>query len=195
MSPDQGALALRLTGSVVGGYRAVEHGLFALAGRWAATASPPAGLFYFEVAQEHAWHAELFEARLPRAAGFDPEALTAAPPAGAALLDALSALDPPGGPGALAGYVRVALPRLVAGYRTHLERLAPVADRPLARALTLVLADERAAAERGEALLQTELTGPSGSAAAQTAAAVESAVLLARAGPGPGLGDLPAVGD
>lgn len=136
-----------------GAYTWVEQRLFALSGAWAAAPGLPdvARVHLFEASAQHAWHAELWAARLPVLAGVDPDELTRpAGPGAAALFDAL-------GPGAgaasagrdvagaatrfLAGLTGVVLPRLLASYHDFSLHLVPVSDGPTIRALALVVAD------------------------------------------------------
>ncbi len=160
------ALAFGIAAELYGAYCWLERRLYELTGAWAGEAAPPEVQIHLdEVSWQHAWHSELWSARLPVLDGIDPEALTRpSGPAAAPLLDALAELDGP--VERLAGLYRVVLPRLLATYARHLRRGAAVADAPGMRALRLVRWDEIMSWEAGEALLQGLLTGPEEAAAA-----------------------------
>jgi hypothetical protein len=145
-----GALSLREAAVRVGAYRWVERRLFELTGSWAAAPGLPDGprLLLFEASAQHAWHAELWEARLPVLPGVDPELLTR--PVGRTVEPLLAGLSPgafdgdaeTAGRRFLVGLARAVLPLLLVSYRRFGQRLVPVADGPAIRALTLVVRDE-----------------------------------------------------
>lgn len=178
-------LTLQEAGARLGGYRWLERRLFEVTGRWAADDEVPAAQLYFDrLSTEHGWHAELWAERLPVLDGIDPEALTK-PPDGAAA-EVLARLEEAGRAPEqtvvrLAGLARVVLPRLVGTYRAHLEATTPAADRPVARALRLVLADVRPAWEEGEALLE-RLLGGAADAERAAQSQLELEILLAGTG-------------
>ncbi|MDA8314826.1 MAG: hypothetical protein M0010_06575 [Actinomycetota bacterium] len=158
-----------------GAYRWVERRLFEVTGAWAAapSLSDEAQVFCFEVSTEHAWHAELWEARLPVLAGVDRERLTR--PLGPTVEPLLARLAPetPGGTDEaagrrfLVGLARVVLPLLLVSYRGLGRRLVPVADAPAIRALTLVQRDEEEELAAAQAIVDAFLGTPE---AAQEAA-------------------------
>jgi hypothetical protein len=156
-----GALPLARAAELVGAYRWAERRVFELTGAWAAEADLPAVQIYFDrVSTDCAWHAELWEARLPVLDGWDREALTR--PAGPALGPLFDALAATGSTlGRLAGLTRVVLPRLLVTYERHLARAVPVTDGPVMRALRLVRGDELEALAEGEALLEGALLSAS----------------------------------
>jgi hypothetical protein len=164
----------------------MERRLFELTGTWAAEVTVPEAQVHFDVVSgQHAWHAELWAARLPVLDGVDPEALTRpSGPAVGPLFDALG--EPTGTVERLAGLYRVVLPRLLVTYQRNLLLAAPVADAPAVRVLRLVRRDEIEAWEAGEALLQSLLAGPEGAAAA-TAVQGRLESSLAASGVGSGL--------
>lgn len=147
-----GAPALTLQQAAVrqGAYRWVERRLFELTGAWAGAPGMPdaARVLCFEASAQHAWHADLWGARLPVLAGIDPEALTR--PLGRSIGPLLAGLAPgarevdeeTAGRRFVVGLARVVLPLLLVSYRGFGQRLAPVADKPALRALTLVVRDE-----------------------------------------------------
>lgn len=138
-----------------GAYTWAERRLFALTGSWAAAPGLPdvARVHLFEASAQHAWHAELWAARLPVLAGVDPDELVQPADAGAAaLLDALevsalegTASDPArqalGARRFLTALAGVVLPGLLASYRGFSRLLLPICDGPSIRALALVVAD------------------------------------------------------
>jgi hypothetical protein len=174
----------------VGAYRFVEHRLFEVTGAWAVAGRDAAmSVHASEMSLQHAWHAELWEARLPAVAWADHAALTTAPAAVTAVLDALAELiDPVSG---LAGLYRVVLPRLVATYEEHAARAVPVTDGPVIRALTLIRRDEADQLVAGRELLESLAGSPDARRRGDEAAEALDALLVgppglwdAEAGPG-----------
>ncbi|MGH8988932.1 MAG: hypothetical protein ACRDXC_10130 [Acidimicrobiales bacterium] len=158
---ERGALSLGEAAVRHGAFRWVEQRLFELTGAWAAAPGLPDGarVFCFEQSAAHAWHAELWEARLPVLAGVDRDQLTR--PVGVVVDPMLAGLAPhrPGGDEAVAGsrflvsLARVVLPLLLVSYRRFGARLVPVADGPAIRALRHVISDEEEELCAAEALL------------------------------------------
>ena len=204
------ALPLGRTAALVGEYRWIESALYTLLGSWVAE-MPVAGVQVHLDAQSmrHAWHAELWGERLPVLRDVDPDALTVASPATAALFAALAGAEPADdGPGAtwppadagprpqpgalprLAGLYRVVLPRLVTSYTRHLRVVAPVADGPVRRTLRLVLNDGIEDWLAGERLVQRLVTRPHDVAAVYEFQEHLESVAVA-AGAHSGLVDLP----
>jgi hypothetical protein len=165
------------TAELVGAYRWLEHRLFELTGGWALEPSTPAVQVHLsEVSLQHAWHAELWEDRLPVLASVDPAALTRPPPGAEAALAVLEAA--PDAVTRLGGLYRALLPRLLAAYDRHAATAAPVADGPVVRALTLVRRDEIDQRRAGEALLEGLWAGTDDlDRALDTARRLESALL------------------
>jgi hypothetical protein len=149
-----------------GAYRWAERRLFELSGAWAVEATSSDARIHLDVASgQHAWHAELWAARLPVLDGADHDALTRpAGPALGPLFDELAGV--PGTVARLAALSRVVLPRLIITYDRHLRRAAVSTDAPAVRALRLVLRDELEAWQAGEALLEQLLVRPEDAAAA-----------------------------
>ncbi|MHB8498739.1 MAG: hypothetical protein ACYDES_12285 [Acidimicrobiales bacterium] len=202
-------LPLHVTASLVGEYRWIESSLYRLLGEWVVDV-PVAGVRVHLDGQSmrHAWHAELWGDRLPVRDGMDPEAFTvpSAPTAAlfAALADSFGRPEvptvswlPEGGEPAplgvlprLAALYRVVLPRLVTTYELHLAGTTVATDGPVARALTLVLNDERGDWMAGEQLLERLVTRPHDVAACYEFLQRLESVLVAT-GAGPGLLSLP----
>ncbi len=151
-------LTLEETARLTGRYRWLEMRLFETMGRWIPSVpEPEVAVLLGTQCHHHAWHAELWYARLPELRELDPEELTA--PAGegvAALLTA--AAEPAATIPRLVGLYRVLIPRTIAAYASHLDRASPVSDGPVIRALKLALADEQEDWRAGEALLQSLIT-------------------------------------
>ncbi|HVC15281.1 MAG TPA: hypothetical protein VND62_10530 [Acidimicrobiales bacterium] len=151
-----------------GAYCWVERRLFELTGTWAAAPDLPdaARVLCFEASAQHAWHAELWEARLPVLAGVDPEQLTR--PVGRTASTLLARLAPGAWEGDdetagrrfLVGLARVVLPLLLVSYREYGDGLAPVADGPAIRALTLVVRDEEEELAAAQALADEVVGDP-----------------------------------
>ena len=146
--------------SAVGHHRWVELRLFELLGGWVAEIpEPQVKVCVATHCHHHAWHAELFDRRLPGAGDLRPEVLTVPPAEGlVAFFDALAEAQ-----GAeatiekLTGVYRVLLPRKITAYAHHLASASPVADAPTIRSLRLAMADEIEGWREGEALLQSLL--------------------------------------
>jgi len=167
---EDGRAALRLHEAAAryGAYCWVERRLFELTGAWAAAPGLPdeAQVFCFEVSNQHAWHADLWEARLPVLAGVDRECLTR--PLGPTVEPLLARLAPERADGTdegagrrfLVGLARVVLPLLLVSYRGLGRRLAPVADAPAIRALTLVLRDEEEELAAAQSIVDACLDTP-----------------------------------
>lgn len=140
---------------MVASYGFIEQRLFELLGGWVESESRNEARLFFDVqSQQHAWHAQLFEDRLPALEGLDAEKATAGTlTAVEEVLEQLAAQTET--LVRLAGLGRLVLPRLVTGYTIHTERAAAVADASLVRSLRLVLSDEREAWHSCEELIET----------------------------------------
>ncbi|MBO0713906.1 MAG: hypothetical protein J2O39_01895 [Acidimicrobiales bacterium] len=152
-----GAFSLEEAARRMGHYRWVELALFEALGGWVATVPEEEVRAWLSVrSHRHAWHAELWEQRLPELRGYDLDALTA--PANREMERFVGSLTEPKGDDQtiekLVGAYRVLLPYLVGAYLYHLERCSPVADGPTMRALELVLRDELEDWRDGELLVQ-----------------------------------------
>jgi hypothetical protein len=167
---------------LVGGYQWAERRLFEVLGAWVESEPQVQAQVLFDIySQQHAWHAELLSEWLPVRDGVEPGALVLPPTieidrllatlsgtradggrSGTVDLGSLTGEERPAGGTLfrLAGVTRVVLPRLIAGYQLHLQRVAPVADAPLARCLRLVLRDEVEQWQVLELLTQTLVRRP-----------------------------------
>lgn len=130
-------------------------------------------LIFGQHCYQHAWHAELFEGRLPRLREFAADKFTCSPnDAAGRLLDAMqskvTAIE------RMAGAYRVLMPRLVGAYEAHLALTVPITDSPTIRSLSLALTDVLQEWRSGELLLQRLLRSPEAIAeAADTVAELE----------------------
>jgi hypothetical protein len=168
LAAEMGALRLEDQARLIGGYEWIERRLFEVLGGWVPSEPVAEARVAFDLySQQHAWHAELWSARLPVLDGLDPATLTVPPSAEVDRLLVRLAGAPPGEAPALGGTLlrlvglaRVMLPRLIAGYGLHLRRAAPVADAPVVRSLRLVVRDEIEAWQAMETLVQTLVDRP-----------------------------------
>jgi hypothetical protein len=136
----------------LGELRWVERRLFELVGSWVVGAPDPATKAWLATSSlHHAWHGELLAGVLPtvpNVEGVAPDDLTVAPAVSSDLGRLLGEVDPPAGsslPGTVElveRYAALVLPGLVGVHRALRDALSPVGDRPAARVLDLVLADE-----------------------------------------------------
>ncbi len=162
------ALTLVESARLLGSYRWVELRLFEVLGNWVANETEAEARLLFDIqSRHHAWHAELWGARLPDVDSVvDPDLLTVAPDEGTEEL--MSSLG--GVPGSeegsggtlvrLVGLARVVLPRLVCGYGYHLNRAALVSDAPVIRALRLALRDDMEDWQAVELMVQSLIRRP-----------------------------------
>ncbi len=150
----QGALPLELAARRIGGYVWLNRRLFEVLGGWVATSQhAETQLLLGQHCYQHAWHAELFQARLPQLRELSADQFTVAPNQSALqLLDALQAQT--GIEERLAGAYRVVMPRLATAYEAHLRLTVPITDAPVIRSLKLALTDVAEQWRAGEAVLQ-----------------------------------------
>lgn len=119
-------------------HRHVERRLFEVVGAWALDAPPRVAPLLAAASHHHAWHASLFDERVP-VLHDQPAAELVAPAELDALLDAVAA--PAELLERLVGLVRVVLPDQLARYQSDLDAASAVTDAPVARALRLVVED------------------------------------------------------
>jgi hypothetical protein len=190
------ALGLKELQHLLGACVWIERRSFEVLGSWVFNEAVPQARVAFDVQSlQHAWHAELLAERLPAVDDTDPTTVVLPPSAEVdRLLAGLGGGIPAPEEGTIAtvaggtllrlvGLARVLLPRLVAQYTRHLQRCAPVADAPLARALRLVLLDEHQAWQSCEAMVQALVRRPH-DVAVVTAHQQALEELVAESGPG-----------
>jgi hypothetical protein len=149
MTPPQ-PLTLLQSADLLGRYRYVELGLFAVLGRRGATAEQGAVATYLAGASRaHGFRAELVAARLPVSVGLPGiEASTRSP--STHVDDLLWAVaEEPDDAAVLAALCAVIYPAMTAAYTAHLARCTPAADPPVARMLGRLLADLTEVARAG----------------------------------------------
>ncbi len=154
------ALSLEELARRTGAYCWLEGRLFETLGSWVSTVpESEVKLALASHARQHAWHAELWQERLPLIPHSSPERLTAPTSAevGAFAAAVAEARSEDQTIEKLVGAYRVLLPRMVAAYSEHLRVTSEVSDGPVIRALRLVLSDELEGWARGEQLVQSLL--------------------------------------
>ena len=148
----------------VGNYKWIEMRLFEALGGWVATVPElDVKLVLGRHCYHHAWHAELWDKRLPELREMNTERLTE--PANAAVERFMDAVREPEASEhtieKLVGVYRVLLPRKIAAYTYHLNATSRITDAPTMRSLSFVLQDELDDWREGEMLIQSLLTGGS----------------------------------
>jgi hypothetical protein len=136
----------------------VETKLFETLGGWIATVPElDVKLRLGTHCYHHAWHAELFDKRLPELREMNPERL--AIPPNENLVEFMKAMSEPEAPGLtiekLVGAYRVLLPHKIAAYTYHRNGTSEVTDMPTIRMLDFVLQDEINDWREGEMLLKS----------------------------------------
>ncbi len=154
----------------VGNYKWIEMRLFEALGGWVATVPElDVKLVLGRHCYHHAWHAELWNKRLPELREMKTERLTQPP--NDAMIAFVDALRDPEAPELtiekLVGVYRVLLPRKIAAYTFHMNASSRITDAPTIRSLNFILQDELEDWREGEMLLQTLIQTP---AAAERAA-------------------------
>ena len=165
-----------------------ERRLFEVLGAWSTDEQDPALKVLLDAhSHQHAWHAEVFFARLPELREVDAESLVRAPSGQVAeVLDDLAATV--GSIERLVGVHRVVVPHLLACYGHALELASPVAEPATRRWLALVsgdLATSRAEGERH--LLGLLRTGGDVDVAAESQRRLERTLVLAGGPTGDGV--------
>jgi hypothetical protein len=144
----------------VGNYKWLEMRLFEALGGWVATVPElDVKLVLGRQCYHHAWHAELWNKRLPELREMNTERLTEPPnEAMAAFVDALREPEAPELTiEKLVGVYRVLLPRKIAAYTFHMNATSKITDAPTIRSLRFILQDEVEDWREGEMLLETLL--------------------------------------
>jgi len=147
----------------IGAYAWVEMRLFEALGGWVATIPElDVKLALGRHCYHHAWHAELWDKRLPELREMEPARLTR--PANDAVAELLAAVTEPEAPELtiekLVGVYRVLLPRKIAAYTYHLAATSSITDAPTQRSLRFILTDELDDWREGEMLLQSLIETP-----------------------------------
>ena len=147
----------------VGNYKWIEMRLFEALGGWVATVPElDVKLVLGRHCYHHAWHAELWNKRLPELREMNTERLTEPP--NDAMVAFIDAMREPEAPELtiekLVGVYRVLIPRKIAAYTFHLNATSRITDAPTMRSLKFILQDEHDDWREGEMLLQSLIETP-----------------------------------
>ncbi|HEV7887065.1 MAG TPA: hypothetical protein VGO92_05865 [Acidimicrobiales bacterium] len=153
-----GAFSVEETARRVGHYKWVETRLFEALGGWVATVPElDVKMRLGTHTYQHAWHADLFDKRLPELREMNTARLTA--PANEHIEAFFEAMTEPEAPGQtiekLVGVYRVLIPHKIAAYTYHLNNTSTITDAPTIRSLKFILQDEFEDWRDGEMLLQS----------------------------------------
>ncbi|MCU1375776.1 MAG: hypothetical protein JWO68_3062 [Actinomycetia bacterium] len=133
----------------------VERRLFEVVGGWSAdTTDGDVARVLAAQSHHHAWHASLFEERVPLLHDLDASELEV-PVALVTFVDAVAASGDD--VERLVALARLVVPELLSRYQALLDTASPVADAPVARALRLVVTDEQEDWRAALALLRSHL--------------------------------------
>jgi hypothetical protein len=174
----------------VGNYKWIEMKLFEALGGWVATVPElDVKMRLGTHCYHHAWHAELWDKRLPELREMNTERLTEPP--NDAMVAFIDAVRDPEAPELtiekLVGVYRVLIPRKIAAYTFHLNATSRITDAPTMRSLKFILQDEFEDWREGEMLLQSLISTPEEvERAANRQRELEQLVLAAGGITGPG---------
>jgi len=174
----------------VGNYKWIEMRLFEALGGWVATVPElDVKLVLGRQCYHHAWHAELWNKRLPELREMNTDRLTEPP--NDAMVTFVDALREPEAPELtiekLVGVYRVLIPRKIAAYTFHLNATSRITDAPTMRSLGFILQDEFEDWREGEMLLQSLIETPADvERAANRQRELEQLMLVAGGITGPG---------
>src|SRR5947208_1176052 len=174
----------------VGNYKWIEMRLFEALGGWVATVPElDVKMRLGTHCYKHAWHAELWNKRLPELREMNTERLTL--PANDTVVAFIDAMCEPESPDQtiekLVGVYRVLLPHKIAAYTYHLNGTSTITDAPTIRSLRLALQDEFDDWRDGEMLIQSMLESEADvRRAADHQARLESLIVKAGGIAGPG---------
>ena len=146
------------TAERIGHYKWVEMKLFEALGGWVATVPElDVKLRLGTHCYHHAWHAELFDKRLPELREMKTERLTV--PANDQLVAFVEAMTEPEDAAMtiekLVGVYRVLIPHKIAAYTYHRNGTSEITDMPTVRILDFILQDEFNDWREGEMLIQS----------------------------------------
>jgi hypothetical protein len=158
-----GLFGVEETARRVGNYKWLEMRLFEALGGWVATVPElDVKLVFGRHCYHHAWHAELWEKRLPELREMKTERLTLPP--NDEMVAFVDALREPEAPELtiekLVGVYRVLLPRMIAAYTYHRNGTSKITDAPTIRSLGFILQDDFEDWREGEMLLQSLIETP-----------------------------------
>jgi len=157
-----GAFTVEETAKRVGHYKWVEMKTFEVLGGWIATVPElDVKMRLGTHCYHHAWHADLWNKRLPELREMNTERLTLAPEGMEAFFEALT--EPEAAEltiEKLVGVYRVLIPHKIAAYTYHLNNTSTITDAPTIRSLKFILQDEFEDWRDGEMLIQSLVETP-----------------------------------
>jgi len=157
-----GAFSVEETARRVGHYKWTEMKLFEALGGWIATVPElDVKMRLGTHCYHHAWHADLWNKRLPELREMNTERLTL--PADG-MEEFMAAMTEPEDQDQtiekLVGVYRVLIPHLISAYTFHLNNTSTITDAPTIRSLKFALQDEFEDWRDGEMLIQSLLETP-----------------------------------
>ena len=178
------------TAKRVGNYKWLEIKLFEALGGWVATVPElDVKLRLGTHCYHHAWHAELFDKRLPELREMKTERLTV--PANDEIATFVEAMTAPEDAHMtiekLVGVYRVLIPHTIAAYTYHRNATSEITDMPTVRILDFILQDEFNDWREGEMLIQSMLESDEEVDRAMTHQAKLEKLMLAAGGIGPAM--------
>jgi hypothetical protein len=153
-----GSFNVEETARRVGHYKWIEMKLFEALGGWIATVPElDVKMRLGTHCYHHAWHADLWNKRLPELREMNPDRLTK--PANDELVAFVDAMTAPETPEQtlekLVGVYRVLIPHKIAAYTYHRNNTSRITDAPTIRTLGFLLQDEFEDWRDGEMLIQS----------------------------------------
>lgn len=152
-----GSFTVEETARRVGHYKWIEMKLFEALGGWIATVPElDVKMRLGTHCYHHAWHADLWNKRLPELREMNPDRLTVPGPGMEAFVEAMT--EPEGAEltiEKLVGVYRVLIPHKIAAYTFHRNNTSTITDAPTIRNLKLILQDEFEDWRDGEMLIQS----------------------------------------
>src|SRR5437867_11231402 len=155
-----GLLEVEETARRVGNYKWIEMRLFEALGGWVATVPElDVKMRLGTHCYHHAWHAELWNKRLPELREMNTDRLTQPP--NDEMVAFVEAMTEPEAPDLtiekLVGVYRVLIPHKIAAYTFHLNNTSTITDAPTIRSLKFAINDEIDDWRDGEMLIQSLL--------------------------------------
>ena len=157
-----GAFTVEETAKRVGHYKWVEMKTFEVLGGWIATVPElDVKMRLGTHCYHHAWHADLWNKRLPELREMNTERLTAPADGMEAFFEALTEPEAPELTiEKLVGVYRVLIPHKISAYTYHLNNTSTITDAPTIRSLKFILQDEFEDWRDGEMLIQSLIETP-----------------------------------
>ena len=154
-----GAFTVDETARRVGHYKWTEMKLFEALGGWIATVPElDVKMRLGTHCYHHAWHADLWNKRLPELREMNTERLTVPPDGMEAFVAAMTEPeDQDLTIEKLVGVYRVLIPHMISAYTYHLNNTSTITDAPTIRSLKFALQDEFEDWRDGEMLIQSLL--------------------------------------